>query len=305
MSAPEFATLTTDDLVTGEAVALDLPPASLGGRIASGLIDLVVTFVLFFVALFVFLTAVIQTDAALAWVAVIGTLITVFLIVPTTLETLTGDKEDGHGAEVRPLCRLEGASPRPLDEPGNRGSDERERVPLVRIGDALSQALEHTNGRLRHERRDGPEDAQEPLGARRGRACERLGHRLLRNEPDLLAEPDGRADAERRNIDPGHRRPLREGRRVPGRLQNVGTVVPDIGGEIPEPLERAENPGARRLVWLRPPGEPLLRPRRPRGLVAEVLDFGEKGLVREEVGRLPCPVRRLVRRRGLGEEVSG
>ena len=30
MSAPEFATLTTDDLVTGEAVALDLPPASLG-----------------------------------------------------------------------------------------------------------------------------------------------------------------------------------------------------------------------------------------------------------------------------------
>jgi len=26
MSTPEFATLTTDDLVTGEAVALDLPP---------------------------------------------------------------------------------------------------------------------------------------------------------------------------------------------------------------------------------------------------------------------------------------
>ena len=95
MSAPEFATLTTDDLVTGEAVALDLPPASLGGRIASGLIDLVVTFVLFFVALFVFLTAVIQTDAALAWVAVIGTLITVFLIFPTTLETLTGGKSLG------------------------------------------------------------------------------------------------------------------------------------------------------------------------------------------------------------------
>ena len=39
MATPEFATLTTDDLVTGEAVALDLPPASLGSRIASGLID--------------------------------------------------------------------------------------------------------------------------------------------------------------------------------------------------------------------------------------------------------------------------
>ena len=47
MSAPEFATLTTDDLVTGEAVALDLPPASLGSRIVSGLIDVVVTMILF------------------------------------------------------------------------------------------------------------------------------------------------------------------------------------------------------------------------------------------------------------------
>ena len=43
MATPEFATLTTDDLVTGEAVALDLPPASLGSRIASGLIDVIVT----------------------------------------------------------------------------------------------------------------------------------------------------------------------------------------------------------------------------------------------------------------------
>jgi uncharacterized RDD family membrane protein YckC len=95
MSVPEFATLTTDDLVTGEAVALDLPPASLGSRIASGLIDLVVTMVVFFVALFVFLTAAIQTDAALAWAAFIGTMITVFLVFPTTLETLTGGKSLG------------------------------------------------------------------------------------------------------------------------------------------------------------------------------------------------------------------
>ena len=43
MSAHEFATLTTDDLVTGEAVALDLPPAGLGTRMASGLIDVAVT----------------------------------------------------------------------------------------------------------------------------------------------------------------------------------------------------------------------------------------------------------------------
>ncbi len=42
--AASFAhALTTDDLVTGEAVALDLPPASLGVRIASGLIDVIAT----------------------------------------------------------------------------------------------------------------------------------------------------------------------------------------------------------------------------------------------------------------------
>ncbi len=85
----EFATLTTDDLVTGEAVALDLPPASLGARLVSGLIDYLATVVLFVVTIFVFLVAVLQTDAALLHVAVIGTVITVFVIYPTTMETLT------------------------------------------------------------------------------------------------------------------------------------------------------------------------------------------------------------------------
>ena len=87
MSTPEFATLTTDDLVTGEAVALDLPPAGLGIRIASGLIDLVITLILFVIAVFVLLTAALQTDAALMWAAFIGTLIVVFLVFPATLET--------------------------------------------------------------------------------------------------------------------------------------------------------------------------------------------------------------------------
>ena len=95
MSVPEYATITTDDLVTGEAVALDLPPAGLGSRIASGLIDLVVTLIVFIIALFVFFTASTQTDAALAWAAFIGMMITVFLIFPTTVETLTGGKSLG------------------------------------------------------------------------------------------------------------------------------------------------------------------------------------------------------------------
>ena len=97
MSQPgnEFATLTTDDLVTGEAVALDLPPASLGSRIGSGLIDVVVTVALLIATILIFGIAVLGTDGALAHVAFIGTLITVFLIVPTTVETLTRGRSLG------------------------------------------------------------------------------------------------------------------------------------------------------------------------------------------------------------------
>lgn len=95
MATPEFATLTTDDLVTGEAVALDLPPAGLGIRIASGLIDLVIMMITYVVAIFVILTAALQTDGALVWAAFIGTNILVFLLFPATLETLTGGKTIG------------------------------------------------------------------------------------------------------------------------------------------------------------------------------------------------------------------
>ncbi len=91
----EFATLTTDDLVTGEAVALDLPPASLGARIASGLIDVAVTVVLLVAVFMLFMVAALNTDAALAHVALVGSLITVFLVFPTTLETLTRGRSLG------------------------------------------------------------------------------------------------------------------------------------------------------------------------------------------------------------------
>jgi uncharacterized RDD family membrane protein YckC len=95
MSTPEFATLTTDDLVTGEAVALDLPAAGLGSRMASGLIDVSATIVLLIAMIFLLVTATLQTDAALAAVAWIGTLVIVFIAVPTAVETLTRGKSLG------------------------------------------------------------------------------------------------------------------------------------------------------------------------------------------------------------------
>lgn len=95
MRAPEFATLTDDDLVTGEAVALDLPPAGLGARMVSGLIDVTVTVVLLLLVVLLFFVVALQTDGALLWVAWIGTLVTVFVVFPTTVETLTRGKSLG------------------------------------------------------------------------------------------------------------------------------------------------------------------------------------------------------------------
>ncbi|WP_090849702.1 RDD family protein [Nocardioides lianchengensis] len=95
MSAPEFATLTSDDLVTGEAVALDLPPAGLGVRMVSSLIDVCLTIVLLFVVLLVFVVAALQADGAIFHIAIIGTLITVFLVYPTAIETLTQGRSVG------------------------------------------------------------------------------------------------------------------------------------------------------------------------------------------------------------------
>ena len=93
--ATEFATITTDDLVTGEGVALDLPPASLGLRLASGLIDLVVMILLFTTSLLVLLVATINVDQALVDVAVVAASIITFAVYPTVLETLTRGRSLG------------------------------------------------------------------------------------------------------------------------------------------------------------------------------------------------------------------
>ena len=94
-SPVEYAALTSDDLVTGEAVALDLPAASLGSRMASGLIDLTATGLLLLAVWFVFGLAASRSGPALAWVAVVGTLVMVFLVLPTVVETVTRGKSLG------------------------------------------------------------------------------------------------------------------------------------------------------------------------------------------------------------------
>jgi uncharacterized RDD family membrane protein YckC len=98
MADRAFPSLTSDDLVTGEAVALDLPPASLGVRMASGLVDVALTGALLLVVIFTFLLAALRADGALAQVALVGTMVVVFLVVPTTVETLSRGKSLGKWA---------------------------------------------------------------------------------------------------------------------------------------------------------------------------------------------------------------
>lgn len=92
--------VSDDELVTGEAVALELPPASLGPRILSGLIDLVIAFVLL-IAMAVAWSAMLSSlgedfvDPALQ--AAVGLIAGVLVIlgVPVAMETLTRGKTIG------------------------------------------------------------------------------------------------------------------------------------------------------------------------------------------------------------------
>ncbi len=82
-----------DDLVTGEAVALELPPASLGTRVLSGLLDVVIQGVLLVVGFLVVGT--VASDEALAAVGFVLTFVVVLIVFPTVLETLTRGKSIG------------------------------------------------------------------------------------------------------------------------------------------------------------------------------------------------------------------
>lgn len=85
--------LDTDDLVTGEAVTLELPPASLGIRLLSGLLDLLIQAVLLFVGFL--LVGAVASDEALAAVGFVVTFVGVLVVLPTVLETLTRGKSVG------------------------------------------------------------------------------------------------------------------------------------------------------------------------------------------------------------------
>jgi uncharacterized RDD family membrane protein YckC len=90
----ELADYTSvDQLVTGEAVALELPAASVGVRAASGLIDVAVEGGLLLVGLLV--GSLLAVDAATAGVVSVVAVAIVLVIGPATLETLTSGRTLG------------------------------------------------------------------------------------------------------------------------------------------------------------------------------------------------------------------
>lgn len=85
----------TDDFVTGEAVALDLPAASIALRALSGLLDLLIAGVALWVGLFVVSLMSQNADDALIGVAMTVLLVMVSVGLPTTVETLTRGRTVG------------------------------------------------------------------------------------------------------------------------------------------------------------------------------------------------------------------
>lgn len=85
-----------DDLISGEAVALDLPPANIGLRIASGLIDIIVGYLILAGLQWAAFEVVGFDDIAMLLAVLLLSLITALVVVPTALETVTRGKTFGH-----------------------------------------------------------------------------------------------------------------------------------------------------------------------------------------------------------------
>lgn len=84
-----------DDLVTGEAVALDLPAASTGSRILSGVIDYVSVWVVMLGLVSAAGALSAQLDSALVSATALVGFVVAWLVYPTTIETVTRGRSLG------------------------------------------------------------------------------------------------------------------------------------------------------------------------------------------------------------------
>lgn len=86
---PSYRGYASDDIVTGEGVAVELPVATVAHRFASGAIDVFVNIVGFLFAGWVILTVTGEASEAVISTGMLIAVIVIFIGVPTTVETLT------------------------------------------------------------------------------------------------------------------------------------------------------------------------------------------------------------------------
>jgi uncharacterized RDD family membrane protein YckC len=84
-----------DDLVTGEAVALELPAAGIAMHTVSGILDVAIAVVVLFAGLIVVPIVTQDADTAIASVAITVLVVLVLVVLPTGLETLTRGRSVG------------------------------------------------------------------------------------------------------------------------------------------------------------------------------------------------------------------
>jgi len=84
-----------DDLVTGEAVALELPAAGIAIRALSGFLDLLTAGVALWIGLYVASATTVNADEAIIRVTMTVLLVLVSVVLPATLETLTRGRSVG------------------------------------------------------------------------------------------------------------------------------------------------------------------------------------------------------------------
>ncbi|MGN7190832.1 MULTISPECIES: RDD family protein [unclassified Curtobacterium] len=102
---------TADELVVGEAVALDVQPAGIALRLAAGLLDAVCLLALY-VMLLVGTSRLWPSSVDPAWEAAlsIAVLVVVFVLVPAALEAVTRGKSVGRYATGTRVVRLDGGA---------------------------------------------------------------------------------------------------------------------------------------------------------------------------------------------------
>ena len=106
-------TLADDDaLLTGEAVALDLRPASFALRAASALIDIAISAMAYVVLLMAFFIPAARLGFEAAWATVfsIGSLVLAFVVLPCAVETLSRGKSLGRLATGSRIVRDDGGA---------------------------------------------------------------------------------------------------------------------------------------------------------------------------------------------------